>query len=574
MSERRAARRRRSPRAPLVWVIPSLLTAVLVTVPLIYLVLRASENGLSAYLDYVWTPITALLLRRTLLLAIGAVLLAIALAVPLAWLVVRTDLPGRRVWAVVAALPLVFPSYVAALALISFAGPRGFLHGWLEPLTQLDRLPPVAYGLSGAVLVLGWFTYPYVYLPLVAALRLQNPAYEDSARSLGASRWRTFWTVTLPQLRAPLASSSLLVALYALSDFGAVSIVRYNTFTLSIYNAYRGHFDRTIASSRATILVLLTVLLIALEARLVQRLRAGRRRPSRPPSRVPLGVWRVPALVFVTTVALVGVGMPVGVVGFWAVRGLLVGADVDAAFSAVGNSLFVAALAAVISMVLSLPLALWSVRDRRPLARLVERLSRTGFALPGLVIALALVSLASRVPWLYQTVPLLALAYVVRFLPEATGTTRAALADLAPSFEEAGRSLGRTPLQVLRTLVLPLILPGVAAGGALVFLTSMKELPATLLLRPIGFETLATDIWLYAGEAIYARAALPALILLLVTAPPVYWLAIRPVLRERVPAADRSDAVPPSTPLTRADAILESTLDGSGAIVGDRLAGR
>jgi iron(III) transport system permease protein len=398
----------------------------------------------------------------------------------------------------------------------------------------VERLPAIATGYSGALLALAFFTYPYIYLPLVAVLRDLDPALEEGARSLGASRWGAFWRVVLPQLRPPILAGSLLVALYALSDLGAVEIVRYNTFTLAIFNAYRGLFDRSVAASLATVLVAMTFLLIVAEALASRRLRPYRLRPARPAERVRLGRWRWPSLLFLGLLASFTLALPIGVLIFWGARGLATGNALGEVGAAVGNTLGVSALAALAATLLALPIALWSVRHPGKVARLVERSTWAGHALPGLIVALSLVFLAARhVPLLYQSVPLLAIAYVIRFLPQATSASRSSLAAVSPAWEEAARSLGQTPFQVLRKVTLPLILPGILAGGGLVFLTSMKELPATILLRPIGFETLATEIWTAASEAIWSAAALPALALVAVTAPPLYWLVIRPVLRER-----------------------------------------
>lgn len=528
-----------SARASAIWVVPAVLTALVVNLPLIYIFVRAGERGLAEYLDTIATPLVTALVMRTLLLVIGAVTLAIVIALPVAWLVVRTDLPGRRLWALLAALPIVFPSYVAAFTLVAVWGPKGAVQSWLTPF-GVERLPELVYGYTGALCALGFFTYPYVFLPLVAALRELDPALEESARSLGASRWRCFMSVVLPQLQPALYAGTLLVALYTLADFGAVSIVRYNTFTLAIYNAYSTLFDRTVAASLATVLVLLTLFLITAEALLAHRQRPHRHRPIRPAERIPLGRWRWPCLGLLSVLALLTLVMPAGVIVFWGLRGLTIGHRPgqhvwqNLGESIVG-SLTVSAWAALAAVVLSIPIAVWSVRYRGKLSRVVERLTYAGYALPGLVIALSLVFFSIRyLRPLYQSLPLLALAYVVRFQPQATAATRSALVALSPVFEETARSLGKTPAQILRGLVLPMILPGLLTGGALVFLTSMKELPATLLLRPTGFETLATDIWSYAAEAIYSAASLPALVLIAVTAGPLYLLVIRPILADRV----------------------------------------
>lgn len=343
-----------------------------------------------------------------------------------------------------------------------------------------------------------------------------------------------FFTAVLPQLKPALYSGSLLIALYTLSDFGAVSIVRYNTFTLSIYNAYRGLFDRTVAASLATVLVLLTVGLIVLESQLSARLRSSRTRPSRPPELVALGRWRFPATLAVLLLAGANLLTPLAVVVHWAVRALRLGNPIGVAGEAAFRSLGVAVLAALVAVILSLPVSIWAMRHGGRLARVTLGMTYSGYALPGLVIALSLVFFATRLASpLYQTVLLLVVAYVVRFLPEAVSATRASLRALAPAFEEAARSLGGGSWTVLRTVTLPLIRPGLLAGAGLVFLTTMKELPATLILRPTGFETLATRVWTAASEGIYSQAALPALVLVVTSAIPVYLLIVRPVLSER-----------------------------------------
>jgi iron(III) transport system permease protein len=509
------------------------ITAIAVNLPLLYLFIRAAGGGFEQYREAVFSVSTALLTMRTLTLVAGVLAVAVPLATLLAWLVTRTDLPARRFWATTAALPLAFPSYVAALTFVAAYGPRGFLQRTLEPL-GVEQLPPAAYGFSGALIVLALSTYPYIFLLVAAALRTLDGAVEEASRSLGASRRRTFFAVILPQLWPALAGGSLLVVLYTLSDFGAVSIVRYNTFTLAIYNAYRALFDRSLAASLATVLVLMTTAFIVLEMWWSKRLRPSRGSRGRPVRLVPLGRWRRPALAGVAVLSLVTLWIPVGVLAFWAVRALIVGNPLGDFGWAAFNSFGVATPTAVLAVALSLPIAVWAVRSGGLRARFTQGMAYAGYALPGLVVGLALVFFTLRVvPTLYQTVAILVCAYLVRFLPEAISASRASLVALAPTFEEAAKALGGSPWRVFRTVTLPLIRPGMLAGGGLVFLTTMKELPATLILRPTGFETLATIIWSTASEGIYSQAALPALCLLAVTFPPVYLLIIRPGLGER-----------------------------------------
>jgi iron(III) transport system permease protein len=516
-------------RAPFILIAAGSVVAVGMILPLAYLSVRVLGAG-PDFLGVVATSKTAQLTARTLALVLGVVAAAVGISIPYAWLVVRSDLPGRRLWALLGCLPLVFPSYVAAFALVAFFGPRGHLRGWLAPL-GIERLPDFAYGYGGALAALALFTYPYILLLLIAGLRNLDPAVEESARSLGSSRLQAFFRVALPQLRGPLAAGSLLVALYALSDFGAVSIARYNTFTLSIYNAYRTLFDRGVAASLALVLVMMTLAILAGQSRLAGRARRSRTRPFRRSPTVPLGRWRLPATLALAALNLVTLAVPLGVIVHWALLAMRAGNPMGAAWQATANSLLAASLAALVCTVLALPIAIWVARYPDARARTAERLTQSGYALPGLVVALALVFFSTRhAPSLYQTLAILVTAYVIRFLPQALGAARSSLAALSPRFEEAARSLGRGRLAVLRTITLPLVTPGLTAGAGLVFLTTMKELPATLILRPTGFETLATRIWSATTEGIYSQAAVPAMALLAASAVPIYLLVIRPVL--------------------------------------------
>jgi iron(III) transport system permease protein len=520
-------------RAPWVLSGSSGLIVAAVTLPLAYVVLRAFQGGIGRYVEVVATERMAGLLWRTSILIGGTLVVAVSVALTGAWLVVRTDLKWRRFWATMLALPLVFPSYVAAFALIAVFGPTGPLQSVVEPL-GVQRLPAMVYGYSGALIVLSFFTYPYIYLLLVPAWRALDPSLEESSRTLGAGPFRTWRRVVLPQLRSPLFAGGLLVALYVVSDFGAVSLVRYNTLTLSVFHAYRSLFDRSIAAATATVLIAVAILLVVLQARAQRGVRPVRRGLARPAPRVALGRAQVPAQFGLALFVMGTVGIPGAVVVGWGLRALAVGNPLGTLGAALSHSLQVSLLAALTASILALPVAFWSVRFPTRVSRTAERLCYSGYALPGLVVALALVFFATRhAGFLYQTLALLVLAYVLRFLPEALSATRSALSDVAPDFEEAARVLGHSRWSAWHRVTLPMIAPGIAAGAGLVFLTTMKELPATMILRPTGFETLATRIWAAADEGIYSEAALPALSLLLVSVLPVWWLSIRPALRDR-----------------------------------------
>lgn len=514
--------RGRALRAPtaqhLVWALA--FTAVAVTLlPIVYLLMRAAEAGAEG-LTLLFRARTLEVLLGTVGLSLAVTVAALAIAVPLAWLTVRTDLPYRRLWSVLTALPLAIPSYVGGLVLVAALGPKGMLQQLLAGPLGVDRLPEI-YGFPGATLALTLFSYPYLLLSVRAGLQGLDPALEEASRGLGQGAWRTFWRVTLPQLRPSIAAGALLVALYTLSDFGAVSLLQFNSFTRAIYLQYQASFDRSQAALLSLVLVVLAGLVSVAEARTRGRARYHRSSggTARLATVVRLGRWRWLALAFCAGVALAALGLPVLVLGYWLVRGLGQCRLPQAAWRAALNTAYVSGAAALAALAAALPVAIVAVRRRGRVAALVERAIYLGHALPGIVVALALVFFGARYArLLYQTLALLVIAYVVRFLPQAAGAARASLVRVNPSLEEAARSLGRTPARVLWTITIPLVRPGLLAGLATVSLTTMKELPATLLLSPIGFRTLATEVWSATAAGSYAQAAGPALLLVLVSA--------------------------------------------------------
>ena len=220
--------------------------------------------------------------------------------------------------------------------------------------------------------------------------------------------------------------------------------------------------------------------------------------------------------------------LPASILVYWAVRGIAAGEPLLLLWSAALNSLYASGLTAVAAVVAALPIAILSVRFPTALSAMLERVTHVGFALPGIAVALALVFFAANyAPALYQTLPLLIFAYAVLFLSPAVGAVRASLLQISPKLEEAARSLGRPPRKVLASVTLPIALPGLVSAGALVFLLTMKELPATLVLGPVGFNTLATSIWGAASEAFFAQAALPALLLIATSFIPMTFLMLR-----------------------------------------------
>ncbi len=516
-----------SPRAFLLLWLPAGLAAASVLLPIVYLLVRAADGGDAAWVT-LQRPQTLATVWRTAALGFSVTLVCLLLAVPIAWLTVRTDLPLRRLWAVLTPLPLVIPSYIGAFLYASALGPRGLLQGWLEEPFGITRLPDI-YGFPGALLALSLLNYPYVLLVVRAALQRADPAQEEAARSLGHNPWSTFWRVTLAQLRPAMASGSLLVLLYVLRDFGAVAVMRYTTFTRAIYIQYQTALDRSSAAILALMLILFSLLVLYLENRARGRVtQLNTAASSRKPERVRLGRWRWPAAMFCAAVVGLALLLPAGVLLYWLVRGWLAGEVLDNATRLIWNSVSASALGALVVILVALPVAYLLARRPGRASSLIGNITNLAFALPGIVIALALVFFGANYALpLYQTLPMLVFAYMILFLPQAVAAVQASFQRVPAQLEEAARSLGRGPLGVLRHVTLPLLRPGISAAAALVFLTVMKELPTTLLLAPIGFRTLATSVWTFVTEAFFARAAAPALLLILTSSLPMALLVLR-----------------------------------------------
>ena len=349
--------------------------------PAVYLAIAVADEPAAAW-EAIWRSRTAELALRSLGLTLAVTASAVALALPLAWLTVRTDLPGRRVWATLTTLPLVIPSYIGAYLFVAALGPKGALQDLLEPL-GVDRIPSI-YGFPGAWLVLTLFTYPLVLITVRGALARIDPQLEEAARGMGRSQGAVFRSVVLPQLYPAIAAGALLVALYVLSDFGAVSLLRFDSFTREIYVSYNASFDRTAAAALGALLVALTVGVLVLygraRRRLVHRVGPG---AARRPRALALGRWRWPALAFCAAITLVALVLPVTVLVYWASKSISTGIEASALLSHAGNSLLAAGAAALFGGGCAVVVAMLAVRHRGPLASLVERLSFSGYALPG-----------------------------------------------------------------------------------------------------------------------------------------------------------------------------------------------
>ena len=472
-------------------------------------------------------------LSQSLRLGVAVAVSAAVIGTGLAWLTVRSDIPGRRVWQLLAPLPLVFPSFVGATALLAGFASGGLMEELLTPF-GIETLPDMR-GFRGAWLVLTLFTYPYVYLPVAARMASLPPSLEESARLLGRSPLGVFRTVVLPQASSAVWAGSLLVFLYAISDFGAVTLLGYDTLTEQIFADKL--FDQPRAMGLSLVLGGVALIVVIAERSLDRRRRRVEVVRSRESLVVPLGRWRWPAVAVVTGFlgnALVG---PVAVLGFWAWRGMTadsasVGLAIDMG-DLVGPTLRSAGaglITAAIAIVVVLPLA-WTIsRYRSRVAWAANSMVVAGFALPGVVIALSLVFWAIDAPLIsrwYQTLPLLIIAYVLHFGAQATRAAQVAVDAVPRRLGDAAATLGAGRPRRFFSVEIPLMTPGLLAGAGLVMLSTMKELPATLLLAPIGFDTLATEIWGAGDRGALSQGALASLMLVALSAVLTWAVVIR-----------------------------------------------
>ncbi len=499
----------------------ALVTALVMFIPILYVLVRGIQGGWDRWLTLLDTRIPHLL-WNTLSLTVVVSLAALLIGVAAAWLVTRTDLPARKIWAWLLALPLVVPPYVGAISYIIVFGPQGLVRN-LAGETPFD-----IYSFGGVAAVLTLFTYPYVFLITSAALKRFNLNYEEAGRMAGLNHLQVFRKITLPLLRPAMGAGVLLVSLYTLSDFGLVSMLRYTTFTTAIY-FQMGSFDRLSAAVLSVVLILITLVILWLEYRTRGRQKfvqdAGTFRKPLPFS---LGRWRLAGLLGLGTVVAAALALPLSVLAYWSYYGIARGALDGRFLEYTSHSLLTAGAAAFFCAVLALPLVYLKSRHPSPVSSFYEKLAMAGYALPGVIIALGMVFIFnSYIPALYGTAVVLVMAYTIRFLPQAMQAEGASLNQVSPRLDEAGRSLGYPPWQVISRIILPLIRPGILAGMALVFVSAVKELPATLLLRPPGMDTLAVRIWIEASEGFYDMAAPASLLIIIVSAIPLKWLINR-----------------------------------------------
>jgi iron(III) transport system permease protein len=498
------------PKAPAWLLTAAIAVSLLMLLPLGFVVWISIQTGWSDSVMLIWRPRMGEVLINTALVVAIAVPICVALGVALAWLTERSDLPGRHVWSAVAVAPLAVPAFVHGYTWVGFY--------------------PSLQGLFAGVLVSVLAYFPFLYLPTAAALRRLDPGLEDAAASLGVPPWRVFVRVVLPQLRLPIWGGALIVGLHLLAEYGLFALLRFDTFTTAIFDQFQSAFNAPAANMMAGVLALCCLGLLMLESRTrggarYARLGPGSARLLRPVRLGPLGT--LGAFALLVAVALMALGVPLFTLGRWVAIGGSAIWRVDEIAPVFAQTLGLAAAGAVLTTAAAIPIAWLAVRAPGRFTRLLEGSNYISSAMPGIVIALALVTIAIRVAQpLYQTAITVLLAYIILFLPRALISLRASIAQAPPELENVAQSLGRSPARALWEITLRLAAPGAAAGAAMVFLAITNELTATLLLAPTGTRTLATQFWSLTSEIDYVAAA-PYAVIMIALSGPLTWVLYR-----------------------------------------------
>lgn len=527
------------------WIASSWATALLLGLPVLALIFSAfsADGDLfrhladTVLLDY---------LGNTSGLVLGVVLLSLLFGVPTAWLVAMCQVPGRRAlqWALM--LPMAMPSYIVAYVytdLLDYSGPlQAGLRSLFDWQSPADYWFPAIRSLGGAAWVLALVLFPYVYLLARASFLEQSVSLIHSSRLLGCTPWQSFRRLSLPLARPAIMVGASLVAMETLADFATVHFFAINTLTTAIYDTWLGYGSLATAARLSCLMLLAVVLLIALERRSRQRQQVFQKSMGHEqPLRYPLkGASRLLAGLWCWGLVLAGFGLPFVILLDYGVRYFALSWTPEFVRFA-GNSLLISALTALLAMAIALLLGFFRRLDGGTRSLLPLRIAATGYAMPGTVLAIGVLvpltaldfGLNDLAEWLGMQGPGLLLTgtltaivfgYLVRFVAIAIGSVESSMGKISPSLDMAARSLGQGTGGMLRRVHLPLVRRGLFAGAMLVFIESMKELPAALLLRPFNFETLATHVYQFVSDEMLERGALGAIVIVLVGLVPLIWV--------------------------------------------------
>jgi len=489
--------------------------ALLVSVPVIVTIIQAAQGGFSVAGTAIGSTSTLTLLLHSLEVAAASTPICGVIGVGTAWFVERTTLPGRRVWALLVVAPLTIPPFVTSYAWANFGSSfQGFV---------------------GAAGIIAFSYYPIVYLLVAVALRGLDPALEETGRSLGLNARQTFFRVILPQLRPAIYGGMLLIVLDALVEFDAFVGLKFQTFSFDVYAQYQLGFSTTGAAALSLASIALCVILLFGEARLrgnanYTRVSQGARRAV---GRYPLGRAAVPVILAMAAVVAISVGIPVGMLVRWFAESSgaalsSAGSNLTYLWPATLTSVEIGVPAAILGVLLALPISIATIRHRGRVVTLLERSMYLSFALPDLVGAIALAYLASHwLHFLYGSFVLLVFAEAILFSPFAIVAMRATFGQLEPSLDESARSLGAGPIASFRRVTLPLSRPGLVAALVLVFTFTLGDLSTTQVLLPVNLYTLGTEFNSNASTVAFASAAPFAGVLIALAVVAAYLLMSR-----------------------------------------------
>ncbi len=495
--------------------------AALLATPLLFVIYSALTTDGALWIR-LWQTRLPFLFSNTLSLLLAVGLISLVLGVSLAWIMARYEFTGKRIWKWLVLLPFAMPGYVLAYAYATIMAPGGIFHNfWVLIGGDLASMPSL-YSFWGVALILSLVNYPYVYLLTYMSLLKTNAHYEESALLAGASKTRVAWSITLPMARPAIIAGLALALMEVLADYGTVALLRYPTFTEAIVRQMQARFDPYGAAAIGAVVLILTISLM-----LIERYFRGRKSYTQ----VVGGAraYQPQKLRGKSLVLVSGFFLLVAVFAFFApvamlIRLSLMGSVIPDLLSSLLSSLIVAFIGATVAVVVVLPIAYLNVRNKTFLSKISSYAVAMGYSLPGPVIAVGLTLLVTTfVPALFGGFVVLIFAYLVRFSPIALQSQEAAIQQVSTNLEDAARILGKSPIQTVREITLSLIKPAVFTAWILVFVDIIKELPATMMLRPLAFDTLAIQVWMMASEELWELAAAPALLIVIVGLFPIIY---------------------------------------------------
>lgn len=503
----------------------AIIFSIILSLPVIYLFLKITF-GINLFVDFIFNYKILKIALNSILLVFLVVFLATAIALPLAFLNVRTNLPFAKYLLSISVLPIALPSYVMATTQIELWGPRGIIYDILSNFFEIAPLPSF-YGLSGSVIVLGLITYPYIYIGLCATFRRFDFQMIDASRTLGASVSKTFNRIIIPLVLPTIASGSLLVSLYVLSDFGAVALLRFNTFTIAIFNRMYSSIGNYGVLELCSLVIVFCFIILFIESRSRTNSRYFSNSTSVNLKILDLGYWKWVILPFALLPTVLGFLLPVMILLYWLISGIFFETSFinvyEDLFSEIIGSVTISLISSIIITFLATIVVLIIRKKIRVISFIIEKTSYIGLSLPGIVVAMSLVFFTiNYLDFIYQTYIVLIFGYLISFLPAALTPVKSSVSQIDPSLEEASYSLGKGKVMTFYNVIVKLSIPGVSYGGVLVFILCIKELPLTLILSPLGFSTLATSIWSSASEAFFMDTAAASLVLILVAGIPTY----------------------------------------------------